>query len=379
MAETEAGSATVHVNLGERSYDIHIGRGLLNQCAPLLSGLRLGRVAIVADANVAGLAEDLASHLSQQGLLLGPVIEVPSGEASKSFASLERVCDALLEMGLERHHGVIALGGGVTGDLAGFAAAIVKRGVPLIQAPTTLLAQVDSSVGGKTGINTRRGKNLIGAFHQPMLVLADISALRTLPERELRSGYAEVIKYGALGNADFFGWLEGNHRAVLALEPQAITHVVKISCEMKAAIVERDERESGDRALLNLGHTFGHAVEAWAGYSGRVLHGEAVALGMVLAAEFSRRQGLVSQESPGRMSSHIRAAGLPAGFGDLRELAGGSLPSADELLAYMAQDKKVTDGQINLVLLRDIGSAFVAKNVPAADIRAFLSEALANA
>ncbi len=377
--EARTAASVVCVDLAGRRYDIHIGSGLLPSGGAHLQQLGLKRAAIVADAAVMGLAERLAGDLERAGLLLGPVIPVASGEASKSFDGLERVCAALLDRGLERHHGVVAVGGGVIGDLAGFAAAIVKRGARLVQVPTTLLAQVDSSVGGKTGINTRHGKNLIGAFHQPALVLADIDTLKTLPARELRAGYAEVVKYGLLGDAAFFAWLERNRGAVLALDTPALVRAITVSCEMKAGIVARDERESGERALLNLGHTFGHAIEAWAGYSGRVLHGEAVAIGMVLAAEFSHRLDLVPPSAAERIAAHLRAAGLPASLADLRAMAEGELPSPDRLLSYMAQDKKVADGQINLVLLRAIGEAFVMPNVPAGNIHTFLTRKLSEA
>jgi 3-dehydroquinate synthase len=377
-ARPPAQRESVRVNLGERSYTIHIGRGLLAQSADLLAPLFRGRkLAIVADAAVAGLAEGLAETLTGAGMLLGAPVHVRSGEASKSFEGLERVCGALLGLGLERSHAVIAVGGGMTGDLAGFAAAIVKRGVALVQVPTTLLAQVDSSVGGKTGINTAHGKNLIGAFHQPAAVLADLDALQTLPAREFRSGYAEIVKYGLLGDAAFFAWLEQQHAALSRLDETALLHAIATSCRMKAAIVERDERESGERALLNLGHTFGHAVEAWAGYSGRVLHGEAVALGMSLAARFSERRGLCAEGTASCIAAHLSSAGLPDSFGALRALTGGELPSPGELLGFMVQDKKVTDGKLNLILLRRIGAAFVAQDVPSAEIEAFLADQLA--
>lgn len=378
-AQELAAGEVVPVALGERSYSIHISAGLIGRCAPLLSEAGLRRVAIVSDAAVSPFAGKLAGHLREAGLLLGDPIEIPSGEASKSFGQLAALCDSLLDLGIERYHGVMAVGGGVIGDLAGFAAAIVKRGVPLVQVPTTLLAQVDSSVGGKTGINTRHGKNLIGAFHQPLMVLADTDTLATLPERELRAGYAEVAKYGLLGDAAFFEWLERNHAAVLGMEPPPLIQAIRRSCEMKADIVARDERESGDRALLNLGHTFGHAIEAWAGYSGRVLHGEAVAIGMVLAARFSQDRGLLPEDLPERIARHIAAAGLPTTFARIREMCGGELPSAGTLLTFMAQDKKVIGGEINLVLLRAIGEAFVARNVPASAIHAFLQREIAQA
>lgn len=368
----------VRVNLGARSYTIHVGEGLLERCADIFGPLANGRpYAVVADEAVRAMAERASAHLKARGLLIGQVVYVPAGETSKSFATLEEVCSALLALGVERSHGVIAIGGGVIGDLAGFAAAILKRGVRLVQVPTTLLAQVDSSVGGKTGINTAQGKNLIGAFHQPAAVLIDPLTLKTLPEREFRAGYAEIVKYALLGDADFFEWLNAHHGSLHRHDPAVLRDAIVTSCRMKAGIVERDEMESGERALLNLGHTFGHAIEAWAGYSGAVLHGEAVALGMVLAAEFSERKGLCAQGIARRVADHLRQSGLPADFASLRSLAGGRLPSADALIEFMAHDKKVTSGQFNLVLLRGIGAAFTARDVPVADVRDFLIERLA--
>jgi 3-dehydroquinate synthase len=368
----------VRVNLGPRSYTIHVGEGLAERCGDILGPLANGRpYAIVADEAVRAIAESAAAHLKANGLLLGPVIYVAGGEASKSFATLEQVCAALLAFGVERSHGVIAIGGGVIGDLAGFAAAILKRGVRLVQVPTTLLAQVDSSVGGKTGINTAQGKNLIGAFHQPAAVLIDPQTLQTLPQREFRAGYAEIVKYALLGDAAFFEWLNAHHDSMHRQDPSVLRDAIVTSCRMKAGIVERDELESGERALLNLGHTFGHAIEAWAGYSGAVLHGEAVALGMVLAAEFSERKGLCARGVARRLADHLRQVGLPADFTALRSLAGGRMPSPDVLIEFMAHDKKVTSGQFNLVLLRGIGAAFVARDVPVKDVRDFLCDRLA--
>lgn len=365
-------AARVDVNLGSRSYPIVIGKRLLASApAYLQEVLPRARFAIVADEAVRNYADDLARRLAEGGLLIGDICFVPSGEASKGFPQLERVCGALLDMGIERGHGVIALGGGVVGDLAGFAAAIVKRGVTLVQIPTTLLAQVDSSVGGKTGINARQGKNLIGSFHQPSLVIEDLDTLETLPEREFRAGYAEIVKYGALGNAEFFEWLEHNGAKVLARDEAALTYAVATSCRMKAEIVARDEREAGDRALLNLGHTFGHAVEAWAGYSGAVLHGEAVALGMVLAAEFSERQGFCPAGIASRLRAHLGAFGFALDFLEL-ERQTGRRPSVSELMTFMEQDKKVKDGEMTFILMRSLGDAFVARKVPREQIASFL-------
>ncbi len=376
-AESCSKISKVDVTLGARSYPILIGSGLLASAPRHLSHHLPGaRFAIVADETVSSYANEFERCLAEYGLLLGEICFVPSGEASKSFAQLERVCSALLDLGIERRHAVIALGGGVTGDLAGFAAAILKRGVRLVQIPTTLLSQVDSSVGGKTGINSRHGKNLIGAFHQPSLVLADLDTLETLPPREFRAGYAEVVKYGALGDAAFFAWLEENGARVFAREPDALTHAIETSCRMKAEIVARDELETGDRALLNLGHTFGHAVEAWAGYSGAVLHGEGVALGMVLAAEFSEAQGLCGSAVAARLKAHCGEFGFATGFAGLHAQLGRG-PGLDELLAFMEQDKKVRDGEMTLILMRGLGDAFVAHDVPRPAIRAFLEAQLA--
>lgn len=377
-ANIDRKSGQVTVTLGERSYNILIGSGLI-ATAPqnLMQALPGARFAIVADWALSSYARDLEGRLREHGLLLGEPFFVPSGEPSKCFSGLERVCNALLDLGIERRHAVIALGGGVIGDLAGFAAAIVKRGVRLVQMPTTLLSQVDSSVGGKTGINSRHGKNLIGAFHQPSLVLSDLATLETLPDREFRAGYAEVVKYGALCDAAFFEWLEANGHRVFARDGDALTHAILRSCEMKAGIVARDELETGDRALLNLGHTFGHAVEAWAGYSGALLHGEAVALGMVLAAKFSEAQRLCGASVAARLKAHFLEIDLPADFESIRAQV-GKMPSLQELLAFMEQDKKVTDGQMTLVLLRGLGDAFIARDVPRDAIGAFLQAELSN-
>jgi 3-dehydroquinate synthase len=369
--------ARLDVGLGARSYPILIGWGLLASAAHHLSEVLPGaRFAIVADEAVASFARDLEAELASRDLLSGKTCYVPSGESSKSFPMLERICSALIDGGIERSHAVIALGGGVTGDLAGFAAAIVKRGVRLVQVPTTLLAQVDSSIGGKTGINSSHGKNLIGAFHQPSLVLVDPKILETLPPREFRSGYAEVVKYGALGDAAFFDWLEAHHAAVFAKTAAPLTRAIETCCRMKADLVSRDEFERGDRALLNLGHTFGHAVEAWGGYSGAVLHGEAVAFGMVLAAQFSAREGFCSPSVAARLESHLRLLGFATDFRALHRQTGRA-PSLDELLTFMEQDKKMKDGEMTLILLRAIGDAFVAPKVPRDAVQSFLEAQLA--
>ena len=296
---------------------------------------------------------------------------VGAGETAKSYAGFEQVCEALIAARLERGDLVVALGGGVVGDLAGFAAAVVRRGVDFIQVPTTLLAQVNSSVGGKTAVNSRHGKNLVGAFHQPILVVADTAVLDTLPPRQFRAGYAEVAKYGLLGDAGFFAWLEANVKEIFA-GGAARTEAIATSCRIKAAIVGRDERETGERALLNLGHTFGHALEAAAGFSERFLHGEAVALGMALAAEFSARIGALPLDRVARATRHLAGAGLPVA---LREFP-GALPDADRLMDLMAQDKKVKRGKLTFILLRDIGDAYIAPDVDAAAVRAFMIEKL---
>ena len=366
-----SGIETVHVDLGARSYDVRIGAGLIGeagaQIAPLL---RRRRVAVLTDETVGAL------HLDALRAGLGDVamsaLALPSGEATKGWADFARAVDWLLAEKVERRDLVIAFGGGVIGDLAGFAAAVLRRGVRFVQIPTTLLAQVDSSVGGKTGINSVHGKNLIGAFHQPSLVLADIGVLATLPARDFLSGYGEVVKYGLLGDAAFFAWLEGNGPALAAGDAALRQHAVRRSVEMKARIVERDETEEGDRALLNLGHTFCHALETATGYSARLLHGEGVAIGCALAFELSQQLGLCSQEEPSRVRAHLRAMGMKADLADIL----GDLPDADGLMALMAQDKKVVDGRLRFILARGIGDAFVAADVPAEPVRAVLQAAL---
>jgi len=365
---------TVDVALDQRSYPIHIGAGLLgNATAILQTAGDWRRCAIVTDDKVARLhLETLQASLSEAGLAVDPVV-VPAGEASKSFEQLAPLCEALLVRGIERGDAVVALGGGVIGDLAGFAASILRRGVALVQAPTTLLAQVDSSVGGKTGINTPQGKNLIGTFHQPRLVIADTDTLDTLPARELRAGYAEIVKYGLLGDADFFVWLEENGLALLRGDTEARADAIEKSCRMKAAIVAEDEREAGERALLNLGHTFGHALEAWAGYSGDLLHGEAVAIGMGLAFKLSEQMGLCPRGRHERVTGHLRAAGLPVAIGDLGA-CGRGLPEPAELITHMMQDKKVSGGRLTFILVRDVGEAVITRDVTIDDLKRLLSE-----
>lgn len=364
---------TVKVALGERTYDIVIGRGLLPSLGSRIAALKPGaKAAIVVDEAVAKL------HLPAAGAALAAAnipavnIVVPQGEGSKSFSMFEQVCEQLIDARIERGDLVVALGGGVVGDLTGFAAAVVRRGLDFVQVPTSLLAQVDSSVGGKTAINSSRGKNLVGAFHQPILVLADTALLDTLPPREFRAGYAEVAKYGLLGDAGFFAWLDANAADVFAGNGNAREHAIATCCRMKADIVARDERETGDRALLNLGHTFGHAFEAAAGFSGRLLHGEAVALGCALAFEFSTRLGLMPGNDAERVAQHLAAVGLPTRIKDLQ----GPVPDVDRLMALIAQDKKVRRGALTFILVRGVGKAFVTHDVDADQVRNFLAEIL---
>jgi 3-dehydroquinate synthase len=364
-------SRTVAVGLDDRAYDVRIGEGLIDAAGALMRPfLKRGRTAVVADETVMGLhGRRLAAALAAEGIEAN-FVTVPPGEPSKSFAELERVCDRLLALELDRGDVVTAFGGGVVGDLAGFAAAIYKRGIDFVQIPTTLLAQVDSSVGGKTAIDTPRGKNLVGAFHQPRLVLADLGVLATLPPREIRAGYAEVIKYGLLGDFAFFEWLEAHGAEAAALQPAALLHAVGRSVEMKAEIVAEDEREAGRRALLNLGHTFGHALEAEVGFGEALLHGEAVALGCALAFRFSARLGLCPAQDAERAGRAIAAVGLPV---RLDEIAGAPFKAA-RLIEHMGQDKKAEAGALVLILAEAIGRAFVAKAVDEHPLREFLIE-----
>ncbi len=362
----------VPVALGTRAYDIVIGRGLLASLGARVKALRPGaKVAIVTDETVAKhhLAATEAA-LKSAGVGSSAIV-VPPGEGSKNFATFEKVCEAIVAARIERNDLVVALGGGVIGDLAGFASASVRRGLDFVQVPTTLLSQVDSSVGGKTGINSSHGKNLVGAFHQPILVIADTALLDTLPAREFRSGYAEVAKFGLLGDAAFFAWLEANWQEVFSGGP-AREHAIAVCCRGKAGIVARDERETGERALLNLGHTFGHALEAGAGFSQRLLHGEAVALGCALAFEFSARKGLIAAAEAARAAAHLAAVGLPT---QLSQVPGG-VPGVDVLMDLIAQDKKVKRGQLTFILVRGIGRAFIENNVDPAQVRAFLADKL---
>lgn len=365
---------TVSVPLPGRAYDILIGPGGLARTGGRIAAMGGRRhVAIITDDNVARLhLGALQASLTDAGLTSQALI-LPPGEATKCWPMLEKSVEWLLAQKVERNDVIIAFGGGVIGDLAGFAAAILRRGVRFVQIPTSLLAQVDSSVGGKTGINSPVGKNLIGAFHQPSLVIADTALLDTLERRDFLAGYGEVVKYGLLGDAAFFDWLEDNARGMAAGDMDARVRAVTRSCEMKAGIVTRDETEQGERALLNLGHTFCHALEAATGYSDRLLHGEGVAIGCAMAFELSSRLGLCSQEDPSRVRAHLRDMGMKVDLADID----GDLPDADALLQLMGQDKKVVDGQLRFILARGIGAAFVTSDVPRDAVLAVLGDALA--
>ena len=359
----------VCVKLGARAYDILIGPDLVGHAGEKLAQLAPGAAAfIVTDSNVgARWLAPLQASLDAFGVRHSHIV-LPAGEATKNYAHFQELCEAALEARMERGDFLVALGGGVIGDLTGFAAASLRRGMGFVQIPTTLLSQVDSSVGGKTGINSGHGKNLIGAFHQPSLVLADTNTLATLPPREFAAGYAEIVKYGLIDRPDFFAWLENHWSAVFRRGPE-LDHAIAVSCESKAAVVARDETEQGDRALLNLGHTFGHALEKLVGYdSARLVHGEGVAIGMACAFRFSVAQGLCSPEAAARIENHLRAAGLMTRIGQIPGWRAG----ADEIVAAMAQDKKVRRGALTFILAHDIGQCFIAKNVEAEAVRAFL-------
>ncbi len=367
----------VQVSLGARSYDIVIGRGVIASLGTRIAALRpSAKLCLVTDENVARDVLPAVRPALERAKLETSYVCVPPGEGSKSFRAFEQVCEAVVKARIERGDLVVALGGGVIGDLAGFVAAVVRRGLDYVQVPTTLLAQVDSSVGGKTAIDSSQGKNLIGAFHQPILVVADTAVLDTLPGRELRAGYAEVAKYGLLGDAALFAWLEANWRSVFAggdSGSAAREHAIAVSCRAKAAIVARDERETGDRQLLNLGHTFGHAFEAACGFSDRLLHGEAIAIGMALAFAFSARRGLMPSTEAERAIAHLAAVGLPTRPAEIA----GAPPSVDELMELIEQDKKIKRGKLTFILARGIGAAFIETGVDRAAVRAFLSEKLA--
>ena len=363
---------TVRVDLPGREYEVLIGPGLIEEAGAFVSPfLNRPRVAVLTDETVAGLHLDaLRAGLAAGGVEM-TALALPAGEATKSWGPLEQSVGWLLDQKVERGDLVVAFGGGVIGDLAGFAAAILRRGVRFVQMPTTLLAQVDSSVGGKTGINAAQGKNLIGAFHQPIFVLADTEVLGTLTARDFLAGYGEVVKYGLLGDASFFEWLERHGPALAAGDMAARVEAVRRSVQMKADIVARDETEQGDRALLNLGHTFGHALEAATGYSDRLLHGEGVAIGCALAFEVSSRLGLCAQEEPSRVRAHLKAMGMKTDLTDIP----GLLPDASTLVALMGQDKKVVQGQLRFILARGIGEAFVTSDVPMEVVRGVLEDA----
>jgi len=374
VAPVQEARRKVEVPLGARAYSILIGPGVLDEAGAEIARIAPGvHCAIVTDARVAPLYLDrLSASLDQAGLRSTPIV-CPPGEATKGYAEFARVCDALIEARIERRDIVIALGGGVIGDLAGFCAASLRRGVRLVQLPTTLLAQVDSSVGGKTGINSRHGKNLVGAFHQPSLVLADTLCLDTLSEREFRAGYAEVVKYGLIGDRGFFEFLESNWRDAFAGGP-ARAEAIAVSCAAKARVVAADETERGERALLNLGHTFGHALEKLTGYdSARLVHGEGVAIGMVSAFRFSRDLGLCSGQDATRAEAHLKAVGLPTRMRDIP----GFDARTEDLLAAMRQDKKVDRGRLTFILARGIGQSFVARDVDEEAVSAFLTREMA--
>jgi len=373
MTANATARRTVRVNLGDRSYDILIGPGLISAAGREIAGRLKGRkIAVVTDEHVAPLyLDNFMAALRAEGIDAVSLV-LPAGEKTKSFEHLISVCDSVLAARIERNDAVVALGGGVIGDLTGFAAGIVRRGSRFIQVPTSLLAQVDSSVGGKTGINSSHGKNLIGVFHQPDLVLADTDVLDTLSPREFRAGYAEVAKYGLIDKPDFFAWLEKNWRAVFAGGEARIT-AIATSCQAKADVVAADERENGQRALLNLGHTFGHALEAATHYdSARLVHGEGVSIGMVLAHQFSARMNLASPDDGKRVEAHLRDVGLPTTMGEIP----GGLPPAETLMDAIAQDKKVKGGKLTFILTHGIGQSFVADDVPQSEVVAFLREKL---
>lgn len=371
---TLAPSDLIRVALGERSYEIRVGGGILSDAGRFLKPvLARPRVVVITDSNVAPVyLVEFGDSLEREGIRCNHVV-LPAGEQTKSFDHLRDLTDRLLDQSVERATTLVALGGGVIGDITGFAAGILLRGLDYVQVPTTLLAQVDSSVGGKTGINTRRGKNLVGLFHQPRLVLADVRTLDTLDPRQLRAGYAEVVKYGLIDDPDFFSWLEENGAGVCGGDPAARTTAVLTSCKAKAAIVAADEREAGQRALLNLGHTFGHALEAETGYGDALLHGEAVAIGMIMAFDLSVRLGLCPPDDANRLRRHLTAVGLSTGLPMVR----GVNWSADVLMDHMSHDKKVRDGQMTFVLARGIGKSFISRQVDVPAVHQFLCDAVA--
>ena len=374
MAATSGDCQTISVDLGNRSYNIEIGDGLLSTVGQKIAEHHPGsRAVVVTDENVDQHHGDVLRQSLDAADVPHHFVTVTPGEPSKNFATLEKVVDQVLATGLERNDVLIAFGGGVVGDLAGFAAGIIRRGMGFVQVPTSLLAQVDSSVGGKTGINSPRGKNLIGLFNQPSLVVADTAVLNTLSAREMRAGYAEVLKYGLINRPDFFDWLDANHQDVFAGGPGR-SHAVSVSCQAKADVVKADEFEQGARALLNLGHTFGHALESAVAYdSDRLVHGEGVAIGMVLAHEFSARLNHCGPEPAERVTAHLKKVGLPTRIQDIP----GPRMEIDQLLSAIAQDKKVQRGELTFILTKGLGQSFVAKSVPVSQVRSFLELKLA--
>ena len=364
---------TLDVKLPNHQYKILIGAGLLNELA-LHVGQHITRkkIAIISDETVAGLYLDRVKKIFKIAQINCDTLVLPSGETSKTWHTLSKTVEWLIEQRIERDDIIVAFGGGVIGDLVGFAASIVRRGVSVIQVPTTLLAQVDSSVGGKTGITSTHGKNLIGTFHQPTLVIADTDLLKTLPKRDFLSGYSEVVKYGLLGDAEFFEWLNNNFDSLIEGNVTAVSYAIKRSCQTKAKIVVADEKEKGQRALLNLGHTFGHAIEAAANYSDKILHGEAVSIGCVLAFKFSEELGLCSSEDVQRVLKHFVSVGLKTDFKDIPI----TLPSAEDFIGLMMNDKKVKNGSLNLILLNKIGDAFLSENVSLNRLQLFLEKQL---
>ena len=372
--DIDAAGERLRVALGDRSYEIVVGAALIGAAGgEMLPLMRRRHAVVVTDENVAGTwLAPLCDSLNSAGIGHRTVV-LPPGEETKDLDHFGRLAEDILAAGIERGSMLVALGGGVVGDLTGFAAATLLRGIDFVQIPTTLLAQVDSSVGGKTGINTRLGKNLIGAFYQPRLVLADTDTLATLPRRELLAGYAETVKYGLIRAAGFFAWCERQANALVALAPDALRRAIVTSCAMKSEIVAADEREEGERALLNFGHTFGHALETETGFSSRLLHGEAVALGMALAFDFAAGLGIAAADDAGQVRRHLEATGLPTRLADV----GLAEVAPERLLAHMAKDKKVRDGQITLILPRQIGDTFIMKDAPADKLREFLAEAAA--
>lgn len=364
---------TLTLDLGDRSYNIVVGHGLLDTAGEAIRPLlKQPRVAIVTDSNVAPLWLDKLTASLEAADIRYDAFTLPAGESTKSFAHLQELCETLLAARIERGTTLIALGGGVIGDLTGFAAAITLRGLNFIQIPTTVLSQVDSSVGGKTGINTKQGKNLVGAFHQPRHVLIDIETLTTLPRRELLAGYAEVVKYGLINDPDFFSWLEDNGEALIDGNADLCIKAILHACRAKADVVAQDEKEAGLRALLNLGHTFGHALEAECGYGGKILHGEAVAIGMCMAFDLSVDLGLCPQEDADRVRAHLKAVGLATDIAAIKQDGW----TADKLIGHMAQDKKVKDGKVTFVMARGIGQSFLTGDVDAGALKALMERYL---